>query len=160
MACSPAPMFLAFKPPLAVTSLLTVRVDCLNSGYAVRAAVHCSRFHRRDHGNIVAVWVTSCLETCGQHVTLRIDKRITNSLAIVGIICAGSCRSSFSEHATSPRPKSAHSLLRDGTGDAWEARRRGKQLGTCSLRASSSWPGGISPPGGLSLAFEIVFRAL
>jgi hypothetical protein len=28
-------MFLAFKPPLAVPSLLTTSEDCLNSGYAV-----------------------------------------------------------------------------------------------------------------------------
>ena len=31
-----APMFLAFKPPLAVTSLLTTSVDCRNSGCAAR----------------------------------------------------------------------------------------------------------------------------
>jgi hypothetical protein len=49
-----------------------------------------------------------------------------------------------------------------GTGP--ETRRRpdggASSLEPAPLRASSSWPGGISPPGGLSLAFGIVFRAL
>ena len=73
------------------------------------------------------------------------DKRITNSLAIVGIICADSCQAVSPNTRRRPGPNRHTAFY--GTGPETRGRPDGgaSSLEPAPLRASSSWPSGISP---------------